>query len=161
MSEHSSTPDDHGDGDAKNGHDDHHAGSTKTYLLVFGALCVLTSASFLTYTDFWDNNFSPQAGWAFMMAISCTKAMLVILFFMHLLHEANWKYVLTIPSAFMSIFLVCMLIPDVGMRDGWISSERRRYMAVEKEEAKEKAKEPAKVEETEQHESEDSSGESG
>ena len=36
--------------------------------------------------------------WAFMMAVSCTKAMLVILFFMHVKYEANWKYVLTIPG---------------------------------------------------------------
>ena len=40
----------------------------------------------------------PQVGWAFMMAVSCTKAMLVILFFMHVKYEANWKYVLTIPA---------------------------------------------------------------
>ena len=33
-----------------------------------------------------------------MMAVSCTKAMLVILFFMHVKYEANWKYVLTIPA---------------------------------------------------------------
>ena len=33
-----------------------------------------------------------------MMAVSCTKAMLVILFFMHVKYEANWKYVLTIPG---------------------------------------------------------------
>jgi cytochrome c oxidase subunit 4 len=113
---------------------EHHGGSIKTYLLVFVALCLLTTASFLTYTDFWRDHFSPQAGWAFMMAVSCTKALLVVLFFMHLLYEANWKYVLTIPSIFMSIFLVCMLIPDVGMRMNRASEERRRHMAVEQKE---------------------------
>ena len=51
-----------------------------------------------------------------MMAISCTKAMLVIMFFMHLLWEANWKWVLTIPATFMSIFLMLMLVPDIGWR---------------------------------------------
>jgi cytochrome c oxidase subunit 4 len=51
-----------------------------------------------------------------MMAVSCTKAMLVIMFFMHLLWEANWKWVLTIPATFMSIFLMLMLVPDVGWR---------------------------------------------
>ena len=50
--------------------------------------------------------------------------MLVILFFMHLLWEANWKYVLTIPAAMMSCFLVLMLIPDVGLRGNWYSEER-------------------------------------
>jgi cytochrome c oxidase subunit 4 len=51
-----------------------------------------------------------------MMAVSCTKAMLVIMFFMHLLWEANWKWVLTIPASFMSIFLMLMLVPDIGWR---------------------------------------------
>lgn len=123
----------HNTGEDHESHE-HHGGSIKTYLLVFLALCLLTTASFFTYTDFWRDHFSPQAGWAFMMAVSCTKALLVVLFFMHLLYEANWKYVLTIPSIFMSIFLVCMLIPDVGMRMNRASEERRRHMAVEQKE---------------------------
>ena len=112
-------------------HDEHHGGSIKTYILVFLALCLLTTASFFTYSEFWREHFSAQAGWAFMMAVSCTKALLVILFFMHLLYEANWKYVLTIPTIFMSIFLVLMLVPDVGMRMNRASEERLRHMAIE------------------------------
>ena len=64
-----------------------------------------------------------------MMAVSCAKAMLVILFFMHLMWEANWKYVLTIPSAMMSIFLLLMLIPDIGRRTDRYSEERWLYAA--------------------------------
>ena len=63
------------------------------------------------------NHFDSAVGWAFMMAVSCTKAMLVILFFMHVKYEANWKYVLTIPAGMMSIFLVLVLVPDVGLRN--------------------------------------------
>jgi cytochrome c oxidase subunit 4 len=68
-------------------------------------------------------------GWAFMMAVSCTKAMLVILCFMHVWWEANWKYVLTIPAAMMAIFLAIMLVPDVGMRLRMVSQERALHMA--------------------------------
>ena len=64
-----------------------------------------------------------------MMAVSCTKAMLVVLFFMHVLWEANWKYVLTIPAAMMAIFLALMLIPDVGMRNRMAAQERVLHMA--------------------------------
>ena len=39
-----------------------------------------------------------------------------MLFFMHLIWEADWKYVLTIPASIMSVFLVLALIPDIGMR---------------------------------------------
>jgi cytochrome c oxidase subunit IV len=55
--------------------------------------------------------------------------MLVILFFMHVKYEANWKYVLTIPAGFMSIFLTLMLVPDIGLRMHWYSSDRELYMA--------------------------------
>ena len=104
------------------------------YIYVFIALCVLTTASFMTASPYWPFHQTEKVGWVFMMAVSCTKAMLVILFFMHVKYEANWKYVLTIPAAFMSIFLILMLVPDVGMRnktEGWAaaSEERRQFMA--------------------------------
>lgn len=114
-------------------HHDHHDahGSLGKYLLVFLALCVLTGASFFTYSSYWP--FGKQVAWAFMMAVSCTKAMLVIMFFMHLMWEANWKWVLTIPASCMSIFLLVMLIPDVGLRQdniwGWYSRDRWLFAA--------------------------------
>jgi cytochrome c oxidase subunit IV len=97
---------------------EHHTGIAK-YIYVFLALCVLTLMSFWTANRLpiscpFHND--PAVSRAFMMAVSCTKAMLVILFFMHVKYEANWKYVLTIPAGMMSIFLGLMLIPDVGMR---------------------------------------------
>jgi len=101
--------------DALDAHDaEHDHGGIGKYLLVFAALCVLTSASFFTYSSYWP--FGKHVAWAFMMAVSCTKAMLVVMFFMHMLWEANWKYVLTIPASCMSLFLLLMLVPDVGMR---------------------------------------------
>ncbi|MGB8854750.1 MAG: cytochrome C oxidase subunit IV family protein [Pirellulales bacterium] len=109
--------------------DDHGHGGVGKYLLVFLALCGLTTMSFLTYSPAWPWRDQPQVGWAFMMAVSCTKAMLVVLFFMHVLWEANWKYVLTIPAAMMAIFLAIMLIPDIGMRNRMVSQERALHMA--------------------------------
>jgi cytochrome c oxidase subunit IV len=112
-------------------HEEHH-GSTKKFVAVFIALCVLTSASIVTYTPLWHSVFNQQTGWAFMMAVSCAKAMLVITFFMHLFWEANWKYVLTIPAAMMSVFLICMLVPDIGYRTRHYTEERQYHDAVEK-----------------------------
>ena len=48
---------------------------------------------------------------------------------MHVKYEANWKYVLTIPAAFMSIFLILALVPDIGLRGHWVSEERQAFMA--------------------------------
>ena len=108
------------------GHEEH--GGVGKYIAVFVALCFLTSASFFTYSSYWP--FSKEVAWAFMMAVSCTKAMLVIMFFMHLFWEANWKWVLTIPASFMSIFLTLMLVPDVGMRqnNGYARYSRERWV---------------------------------
>jgi cytochrome c oxidase subunit 4 len=100
------------------GHDDHHGGLGK-YVYVFIALCLLTAASFWTYADWpvkWPYHDTPAVGWAFMLAVASTKAMLVILFFMHVKYEASWKYVLTIPPGIMALLLMCALIPDVGLR---------------------------------------------
>jgi cytochrome c oxidase subunit 4 len=116
--------------DAAHGHGDDHAhGGMFQYMLVFAALCGLTTMSFFTYSSAWPWRDQPQVGWAFMMAVSCTKALLVVLFFMHVLWEANWKYVLTIPAAMMAIFLAIMLVPDIGMRTRMVSQERALHMA--------------------------------
>jgi cytochrome c oxidase subunit 4 len=118
----------HAHGHAAEHSTDSHGGLAQ-YIYVFIALCVLTSASFFTYSDYWPFPNQPKIGWAFMMAVSCTKAMLVILFFMHVKYEASWKYVLTIPAGFMSIFLILALVPDIGMRGRWASEEREQLMA--------------------------------
>lgn len=110
-------------------HPEGHHGGLARYIYVFIALCILTGASFFTYSEYWPWQDDPQVGWAFMMAVSCTKAMLVILFFMHVKYEANWKYVLTIPAGMMSIFLLLMLVPDVGLRMDHYSEERLLYAA--------------------------------
>ena len=120
---------------ADHGHDEHGHGGLMKYIYVFIALCLLTTMSFLTYTEYWRNHFDVRAGWFLMMAVSCSKAMLVILFFMHVKYEANWKYVLTIPASIMSVFLVLALVPDVGLRNYEAlggrrpSAERLKHMA--------------------------------
>ncbi len=107
------------------GHEQH--GSMALYLSVFVGLCILTAISFGVANS--PLMATPAVGWVVMMAVSCMKAMLVIMFFMHLKWEANWKYVLTFPALAMSLFLVCMLIPDVGLRNRNNTRERELFMA--------------------------------
>jgi cytochrome c oxidase subunit IV len=106
-------------------------GGTGIYIAIFLALCGLTTLSFLTYFDFWRNHVPVEVSRAFMMAVSCTKAMLVIMFFMHLKWEANWKWVLTVPASIMSALLIFALVPDVGLRMRHASYERLKYAAEE------------------------------
>jgi cytochrome c oxidase subunit 4 len=104
-------------------------GGLGIYLAVFVALCVLTLLSFLVGNSQVLREKAPQVMWAAMMAVSCAKAMLVMLFFMHLKWEANWKYVLTVPASMMSLFLVLMLVPDIGRRTRAYSDDRWLYSA--------------------------------
>ena len=111
-------------------HDEHeHHGGSGIYIAVFFSLCILTLFSFLTYFEFWRDNVGVEISRTFMMAVSCTKAMLVIMFFMHLKWEANWKWVLTVPASFMSALLILALVPDIGMRMDYASNDRMIYAA--------------------------------
>lgn len=148
-------------GHAKHSHDEHaqsahemshHVGQ---YVKVFVALCVLTTLSFFTYSDYWPFHDTPSVGWAFMMCVSCCKALLVMLFFMHLKYEADWKYVLTIPASIMSVFLALALVPDIGMRINGsygygYSDTRRANIATE---ATEESLIKASLEEQKKHDS--------
>jgi cytochrome c oxidase subunit 4 len=108
---------------------DHAHGGVGKYIMVFFALCGLTAVSFLVGSNEYLRHNAPGTMWAAMMAVSCCKAMLVILFFMHILWEANWKYVLTVPASLMSIFLMLMLVPDIGRRTVKYAEERWLYAA--------------------------------
>jgi caa(3)-type oxidase subunit IV len=109
-------------------HDEHasHGGLGK-YLAVAVALMILTAISFIVANS--PIMDTPAVGWLVMMAVSVTKAMLVIMFFMHLIWEANWKYVLTIPCTIMSVLLVMALVPDVGRRYRQTTPDRLLHAA--------------------------------
>ena len=123
MKTHSS--DDHGHAAGQ----EHGHGSLGTYLSVFLALCVLTAISFAVGSSKDLRENAPAVMMAMMILVSCAKAMLVILFFMHLKYEANWKYVLTVPASIMSLFLMFMLWPDIGRRTTKYTEERWLYAA--------------------------------
>ena len=93
------------------------------FVTIFLMLCALTM------TSFWIANShlmeTPVNGWAAMMAVSAAKAMLVILFFMHLWWERRWKYALTLPAMILGMVLVLLLVPDIGHRTETYSSTRR------------------------------------
>ena len=105
-------------------HDDgHHKSHNGVFITVFVMLCVLTALSFwIANSHLMENKY---VGWGSMMAVSAAKAMLVILFFMHLWWEKTWKYVLTVPAFIMGVLLVMLLVPDVGFRTQTYSNERR------------------------------------
>ena len=123
----------HNDSDAEHAHDEGHAGYSVYYAVAI-ALVILTGMSYLTYTPLWPSALDfPAVKRLWMMFVSCCKASLVIMVFMHLWWEANWKWVLTVPASCMSVFLALALVPDVGMRQdngyGGYSRERMIHAA--------------------------------
>ena len=50
-----------------------------------------------------------------VLAVAVAKAMCVMMFFMHLKFEGNWKYVLLAPTTILAIGLPLALLPDIGV----------------------------------------------
>ena len=101
------------------------------FIVVFLLLCLLTAMSFWISRSHLMNDL--VMGWTAMLAVSFAKALLVIMFFMHLWWERNWKYVLTIPSMIMAVLLVLLLVPDVGYRTEHYSQDRENAAAKKRE----------------------------
>ncbi len=91
-------------------------------------LCGLTGISFwIANSSLMDNRLT---AWLAMICVSLAKAMLVVMFFMHLWWERRWKYALTIPALIMGTLLVILLIPDIGLRTQNYSRERQKFAPV-------------------------------
>jgi cytochrome c oxidase subunit 4 len=86
----------------------------RTYLLVFGALILLTGTTYLL-------SGQHLGGWELPMAlgIACTKTVLVGLFFMHLLYGSRLTWVVVATGVvFLGIMLV-LTMSDYATR-GWL-----------------------------------------
>lgn len=82
------------------------------YFGVFIALCVLTLIS--AATDFMplENKLVLAA---IVLSVSTAKALFVMMFFMHLKFEGNWKYVLLAPTVILAMGLPLALLPDIAV----------------------------------------------
>lgn len=87
-------------------HDTHHV----NYLAIFFVLCGCTALSVV----FDVLHMSKPVTIVLVMAVACAKALCVMMFFMHLKFEGNWKFVLLAPTTILAIGLPLALYPDVG-----------------------------------------------
>ena len=92
-------------------HDDH-GNHHVNYLAVFGALCVFTLMSVVFDVVSFENK---AVTIVLVMAVAIAKAMCVMMFFMHLKFEGNWKFVLLAPTTILAIGLPLALMPDIGV----------------------------------------------
>lgn len=90
--------------------DEHHDTHHVNYLTIFFVLCGCTALSVA-----FDLVDMPKAvTMVLVLAVACAKAMCVMMFFMHLKFEGNWKYVLLAPTTILAIGLPIALFPDIG-----------------------------------------------
>lgn len=92
-------------------HDEHGAHHVN-YIAVFVALCVFTLLSVAFDLLKFDNHLITIV---LVLAVAVAKAMCVMMFFMHLKFEGNWKFVLLAPTTILAIGLPLALLPDIGV----------------------------------------------
>lgn len=100
---------------------DHHADSHGShshvpYWLVFAALCCFTAISWIVDEMKKGGMFNSYVLLiAVVLAVASAKALAVMMYFMHLKFEGNWKYVLLAPTIILAIGLPLALLPDIGV----------------------------------------------
>jgi len=91
---------------------DHHESHLATYFSVFMVLCVCTVVSVVADVV----HFAPhKVVVVIVMAVAVTKALCVMMYFMHLKFERAWKYLLLAPTIILATAIPFALAPDVGM----------------------------------------------
>lgn len=93
------------------GHGEHEHHSVK-YFYVFAALCLFTGLSIVFDVV---NITNPAVKIVLIMGVASAKATCVLLFFMHLKFEGNWKFILLAPTTILAIGLPIALMPDVAV----------------------------------------------
>ncbi len=89
----------------------HHESHLRTYFTVFFVLCVCTVVSVVADVV----HFAPhKVVVAVVMAVAVTKALCVMMYFMHLKFERAWKYLLLAPTLILASAIPFALFPDIG-----------------------------------------------
>ncbi|MBQ18304.1 MAG: oxidase [Planctomycetaceae bacterium] len=108
------------------GHDEH--SHDAIFLKVFLVLCGCTVLSFAA--DFLPNlHVGDGVVGTIVLAIAVAKALCVMLFFMHLKWEQNWKFVVLAPTVILSVGLCLALVPDIGLHYYSVQSTETREAA--------------------------------
>ena len=106
---------------------DTHATHHVNYLSIFFVLCICTALS----VAFDVLKFEKPVTIVLVLAVAVAKAMCVMMFFMHLKFEGNWKFVLLAPTTILAIGLPLALLPDIGVAYYTSTAPQRSAWAAE------------------------------
>jgi cytochrome c oxidase subunit 4 len=91
-------------------HDEHHEGpGFQAYMVVFIALSTFTAISFLVNATVGRN----LAGLTIILSVAVVKAILVGLYFMHLVVDWGKLYFLIFPTFILAAMFITVLMPDI------------------------------------------------
>ena len=99
-------------------HSDQHAGSgVMPYLVIFGALVIFTTISFVVNGAVRGESIGSGTGFTIILGVAICKAVLVAMFFMHLKFDWARLYFMIIPVMLLGTMMVIVLLPDIVL--GW------------------------------------------
>ena len=91
----------------------HHGPNVKAYLIVFGALSVFTTLSFVFNTLANQGVITHMTSAGFILLIAVIKAVLVAMIFMHLKWDFSRLYFLIFPVFILATMMMIVLLPDI------------------------------------------------
>ena len=97
----------------------HHIAPVRLYLAIFGALMVGTIVTVVV--AYFDLGFLNNV---VMLAIACTKALLVVLYFMHVRWSSRLTWVVAASGFFWLLILFSLTMADYVSR-GWVAGTLR------------------------------------
>ena len=98
-----------------------HIVSVRVYLVIFGALMVLTALTvFAAYFDL-AHIWGPLNA-IVSLTIACIKATLVVLYFMHVRYSSRLTQIIVVAGIFWFIIMIAFMMTDYMTRTGWPSS---------------------------------------
>lgn len=93
-------------------HGDHDPALFRAYMVIAVLLAVFTAASFVVNGLVHAKTLTPMAGFWIILAVAVVKAVLVALYFMHLLADWGKVYFLIVPVLILAAMTVIALLPD-------------------------------------------------
>jgi cytochrome c oxidase subunit 4 len=91
----------------------HGPSTTKPFLVVFGALCIFTAVSFVVNSLVRGGTLTTSTGFVLILGVACVKALLVVIYFMHLKWDWGRLYFLIIPALVLAPMMIFALLPDL------------------------------------------------
>lgn len=94
--------------------DAHHGPSYRTYMVIAVALAVFTTVSFVVNT--WVRGAPDErstTGFVIILLVAICKAVLVAMYFMHLIVDWGKLYYLIIPAFILGAMMLVVFLPDV------------------------------------------------